>query len=60
MSVESPCNRTCKYSRELGFCQGCGRTLEDIKHYGQATDQEKERIRLASSSRLQTLNPALS
>jgi predicted Fe-S protein YdhL (DUF1289 family) len=29
------CNKTCKLNKDKTGCQGCGRTLEEIKSYGE-------------------------
>ena len=40
--MNSPCDKTCKISN--GVCNGCGRTLNDIKLWSNATELEKQAI----------------
>ena len=40
--MKSPCDKTCKIYK--GVCNGCGRTLNDIKLWGNATESEKRAI----------------
>lgn len=42
-TVESPCVRNCCLD-EANVCMGCGRTLEEIVRWSQATDAEKTEI----------------
>ena len=45
--MNSPCNSTCKISN--GVCDGCGRTLNDIKRWGNATESEKRAITIRAA-----------
>ena len=40
--MKSPCNSTCKIS--AGVCNGCGRTLNEIKLWSKSTAQEQQSI----------------
>lgn len=40
--VESPCIDVCKIENDV--CIGCGRTLEEIAHWSEMTDEEKEQV----------------
>jgi predicted Fe-S protein YdhL (DUF1289 family) len=40
--VESPCINVCKIENDV--CIGCGRTLEEIAHWSEMTDEEKEQV----------------
>ena len=41
----SPCVKLCKL--ELGVCRGCGRTLNEIRHWSTSTQAEQQTVRLA-------------
>ena len=40
--VESPCINVCKIENDV--CIGCGRTLEEIAHWSEMTDADKEYV----------------
>ena len=40
--VESPCINVCKIENDV--CIGCGRTLEEIAHWSEMTDADKEQV----------------
>ena len=40
--VESPCINVCKIENDV--CIGCGRTLEEIAHWLEMTDADKEQV----------------
>ena len=40
MNVPSPCVRNCCLDQE-DVCMGCGRTLDEIMHWGDAEDAER-------------------
>ena len=40
--VESPCINVCMIENDV--CIGCGRTLEEIAHWSEMTDAEKEQV----------------
>jgi predicted Fe-S protein YdhL (DUF1289 family) len=44
MPVDSPCINICKIVERTGVCRGCGRTLEEIKAWRDASDDEKRTI----------------
>ncbi|MBC7952059.1 MAG: DUF1289 domain-containing protein [Rhodospirillaceae bacterium] len=44
MSVESPCISLCHMDPETGTCEGCGRTLEEIRAWKLADDDQKSEI----------------
>jgi predicted Fe-S protein YdhL (DUF1289 family) len=41
-SVESPCVRKCKLKDKR--CEGCGRSLEQIKHWISYTPEQQKKI----------------
>ena len=62
MSVASPCISVCKMSLELaqragctehsgGLCTGCFRTLDEIMHWGTATETQKRAVWLQLKTR---------
>ncbi len=50
--VPSPCIGVCKYDRGIGFCRGCGRTLEEIAAWTSNTAETQAAIRVAAEKRL--------
>jgi uncharacterized protein len=47
MSIEdivSPCIGVCSINDSNGFCQGCYRTVEEIREWWNMTDQEREKV----------------
>ncbi|HEX2582201.1 MAG TPA: DUF1289 domain-containing protein [Dongiaceae bacterium] len=40
----SPCISVCRIDGETGLCEGCARTIEEIRHWLIATPAEKEAI----------------
>jgi predicted Fe-S protein YdhL (DUF1289 family) len=49
-SVQSPCIRNCCLD-EQDVCLGCGRQLQEILHWHQASNAEREAILALASSR---------
>ena len=43
---------------QRGLCIGCGRTLDEIAHWAQMSDTERERVLAELPSRGQLLNRA--
>ena len=58
-SVSSPCIRRCTLN-EADVCVGCGRTLNEIKRWSQASLPEQRQIIQAARSRRATLPDASS
>lgn len=44
LSVESPCVSLCHIDPETGTCEGCGRTLDEIRAWKLADDDQKSEI----------------
>lgn len=44
MSIESPCISLCHIDHETGLCEGCGRSIEEIRAWKLAEDGEKAEI----------------
>ena len=49
--VESPCINVCKIENDV--CVGCGRTLEEIAHWSEMTDTEKEQVNANIQNKIQ-------
>ncbi|MBX6420487.1 MAG: DUF1289 domain-containing protein [Nevskia sp.] len=50
MDVPSPCIKVCTLDRE-GVCTGCGRRIEEIAAWPQASDEQRRRIAEAARRR---------
>lgn len=44
MTVPSPCVSICALDPDTGFCQGCGRTLDEIAAWARLSDVDKRRV----------------
>lgn len=42
--IVSPCIGVCTMNDSTGFCQGCYRTVEEIREWWNMTDQEREKV----------------
>ena len=51
--VESPCINICKVDIERDVCIGCGRTLEEIAHWSEMTDADKEYVNANIQNKIQ-------
>ena len=51
--VESPCINICKVDIERDVCIGCGRTLEEIAHWLEMTDADKEQVNANLQNKIQ-------
>ncbi len=40
-TVKSPCSNVCKMHEPTGWCQGCARTIPEIKAWSRADDAER-------------------
>ena len=49
--VESPCINVCKIENDV--CIGCGRTLEEIAHWSEMTDVDKEQVNANLQNKIQ-------
>jgi len=41
MAVPSPCINICRIDRRSGWCEGCGRTIDEIIAWPRATEPEQ-------------------
>ena len=42
--IVSPCIGVCAINDANGFCQGCYRTVEEIREWWNMTDEEREKV----------------
>jgi uncharacterized protein len=42
--ISSPCVKVCVIDPASGFCAGCGRTLDEIAHWGAMSEAERLEI----------------
>ena len=50
--IVSPCIGVCAINDANGFCQGCYRTVEEIREWWNMSDQEREKVMGALDQRL--------
>jgi predicted Fe-S protein YdhL (DUF1289 family) len=43
-NVPSPCISVCRMSERTGWCEGCFRTIDEIRQWSSADDQAKRTI----------------
>ncbi len=52
-TVESPCNGECLIDLDTGYCEGCMRTMKEIRRWTYFSDEERrevlEKVRLRRS-----------
>ncbi|MFN3986686.1 MAG: DUF1289 domain-containing protein [Rhodocyclaceae bacterium] len=51
MAVTSPCINVCRMNPATGLCEGCLRTLDEIRAWGASDDDGRLRILAAVSAR---------
>jgi uncharacterized protein len=54
----SPCIKTCVFDDARGLCTGCGRTLDEIAEWGEASHAQREAILALLPARLAELKSA--
>jgi len=52
MVIDSPCVRNCCLDKQ-DICLGCGRTMTEIIHWGDASEAEKKKILVDAEKRLE-------
>ena len=59
-TVPSPCVNVCRMSADTGWCEGCWRSIEEIREWGRSDDATKRAIwaRLEARQRAAGLAPA--
>jgi uncharacterized protein len=58
MSPDSPCTKVCTLDAAGHLCTGCGRTVEEIAIWGEASHAEREAILALLPARLAELKSA--
>jgi predicted Fe-S protein YdhL (DUF1289 family) len=53
--IDSPCISLCQIDPETGTCEGCGRTLDEIRAWKLAEDGEKAQILERVAGRRETV-----
>ena len=51
MNLESPCIRVCALDPDTGLCIGCLRTMDEISHWVEMSDAERDAVRSALPAR---------
>ena len=49
--VPSPCTNVCRMDRRTGWCEGCGRTIDEIAAWGGMDDDAKRAVLAAVAVR---------
>ena len=49
--VPSPCTSVCRMDERTGWCEGCGRTLDEIAAWSTMSDDEKRAVWTALDER---------
>jgi len=50
--VPSPCVNICTMDQATGWCEGCGRTIDEIARWGDADDADREAVMAQLPGRL--------
>jgi uncharacterized protein len=50
-SIKSPCILVCFISPDTGLCMGCHRTIDEIEHWIDYTDKQRDEIMEQLSAR---------
>ena len=50
--VPSPCVNICRMNRARGWCEGCGRTLDEIARWGTTDDADRDAVTAQLPGRL--------
>jgi len=53
--IASPCVNICSIDRASGWCEGCGRSLDEIARWGQTDDADRAAVWAALPARLAKL-----
>ena len=51
--IESPCIGVCAMDEATGFCQGCYRTLDEIKQWWDSDNMQKQAVVMEANARLE-------
>ncbi|XUK76387.1 Fe-S protein (plasmid) [Erwinia rhapontici] len=55
MAVKSPCTDVCIFDNPKGWCQGCGRTLNETREWRKLSPYHRKAIERALPGRLEIL-----
>ncbi len=55
MNVDSPCTKICTLDAASGLCAGCGRTIDEITIWGEASLAQRKAILAQLPARLAML-----
>lgn len=53
--METPCIRLCQIDPRTGWCEGCGRTLDEIAGWSRFDDRDRRTIMAGLAARLARL-----
>jgi uncharacterized protein len=59
VNVDSPCAKICSLDAAQGLCTGCGRTIDEITIWSEASGAQREAILALLPARLAALKSAL-
>ena len=51
--IESPCIGVCAMDEATGFCQGCYRTIDEIKQWWDLDNTQKQEVVVEANARLE-------
>ena len=53
--IASPCTNVCRIAPRTGWCEGCGRTLDEIARWGSTDDADRAQVMAALPERMRRL-----
>jgi hypothetical protein len=56
--IQTPCVKICTLDARAGLCLGCGRTVDEIAHWGSMDASERARVMAELPTRLTTRSAA--
>jgi uncharacterized protein len=57
-NIPSPCVSVCKMTADIAVCQGCLRSMDEIRFWSTSTDLQKKAVWARIEQRLQSLPAA--
>jgi predicted Fe-S protein YdhL (DUF1289 family) len=58
-NVPSPCYSVCRMDTGSGLCEGCFRTIDEIREWSRADDHGKQQVWALIHQRLRETHPGL-
>ncbi len=52
--IETPCVRICRQDKDLGFCIGCGRTIDEVFEWHDLDAERRKTLMAELLARLKT------